>query len=392
VTAKGVEDTAFYTYVRFIGLNEVGGAPERFGTSIAQFHAANAENAKLRPRTMTTTSTHDTKRGEDVRARLAVLSEIPDAFATWLREWEELAAKHITILDEEDNLVAPSPVDRLLFYQTVIGAWPFEPHRIGSPAQERFTQRLVDYMTKAAREAKRDTSWLSTNEAYEAGLREFVAKVLCDPQLVASFASKAAAIATYGASNGLAQVILKIASPGICDNYQGSETWDLRLVDPDNRGPVDYAALRKLLAAKASPSELLESFRDGRLKLHLVARALRLRRAHPEIFLEGTYEPIAAQETWGEEVVAFVRSHASGRIACAVTRFPWHATGGGKSPWATGPVWGDRRLALPKGQWRNVLAGNSSDQLGVAEGKGVLMRDLFRDLPVALLFEPTESG
>jgi (1->4)-alpha-D-glucan 1-alpha-D-glucosylmutase len=396
VTAKGVEDTAFYTYVRFIGLNEVGGAPERFGTSIAQFHGVNAENAKLRPRTMTTTSTHDTKRGEDVRARLAVLSEMPDAFATWLREWEDLAAKHITTLDEEDHVVAPSPVDRLLFYQTVIGAWPFEPYRIGSPEQPRFTQRLVDYAIKAAREAKRDTSWLSTNDAYEAGLREFVTNVLRDPELVESFASKAAAIATYGASNGLAQAILKIASPGICDNYQGSETWDLRLVDPDNRAPVDYAALRKLLASNASPSELLESFRDGRLKLQLVARALRLRRAHPEIFVEGTYEPIPD----GEEVVAFVRKHATGRIACAVTRFPWHATGGGKSPWATGPVWGERRLALPAGRWRNVLAGNSSDQpspmetLPIVEagGEGVLLRDLFRDLPVALLFEPTERA
>lgn len=375
VTAKGVEDTAFYTYVRFVGLNEVGGAPERFGTTVAQFHAANEENLAKRPRTMTTTSTHDTKRGEDVRARLAVLSEMPDAFAAWLREWEQLAEKHRTTLDDEDGTVAPSPVDRLLFYQTVIGAWPF------GKADEQFTQRLSDYMVKAAREAKRDTSWLSTNDAYEAALREFVSKVLADPELQASFSSKAGAIATYGASNGLAQAILKIASPGICDNYQGSETWDLRLVDPDNRTPVDYATLRRLLAAPATPGELVDSFRDGRLKLHLVSRALRLRREHPAIFLEGTYEPVPD----GEELVAFVRDHPTGRVVCAVTRLPWHATGGGKAPWATGPVWGERRLVIPAGKYRNVLDPRPAEGAIVIPEGGVLVRDLFRDFPLALL-------
>lgn len=381
VTAKGVEDTAFYTYVRFVGLNEVGGSPERFGITIAQFHAANEENAKLRPRTMITTSTHDTKRGEDVRARLAVLSEMPDAFASWLRQWEVLAAKHTTTSEEEDHCVAPSAVDRLLFYQTVIGAWPFEK------PDDRFIDRMAEYMIKAAREAKRDTSWLSTNDAYENALRSFVSGVLNDQELVLSFASKAAAIATYGASNGLAQAILKIASPGICDNYQGSETWDLRLVDPDNRAPVDYAALKKLLDEKATAAELHESFRDGRLKLHLVARALRLRRDHPPIFLEGTYEPIPATHGDPEEVVAFLRKHATGRVVCAVTRFPWHATGGGKAPWATGPVWGDRRLALPSGHWRSALD-ERVIRVGDAEAReGVALSDLFRDHPVALLID-----
>ena len=381
VTAKGVEDTAFYTYVRFVGLNEVGGAPERFGTSVAQFHAVNEENLAKRPRTMTTRSTHDTKRGEDVRARLAVLSEMPDAFAAWVREWEALAMKHVSpeggpAMEEEDQAVAPSPVDRLLFFQTVLGAWPFDASENG--ALSRFELRLSDYMIKAAREAKRDTSWLSPNDAYEDALRRFVAGMLSDEAAVASFSARAAAIAPYGASNGLAQAILEIASPGICDHYQGSETWDLRLVDPDNRAPVDYAALRRLLASKATPRELVASFPDGRIKVQLIARALRLRRAHPELFLEGAYEAIPG----GDEIVAFVRGRAR-RVACAVTRLPWRATGGGKAPWATGPVWGDRRLLLPAGRWRNVL----DDRALEIPTTGVLVGDLFRYFPVAVLIE-----
>ena len=390
VTAKGVEDTAFYTYVRFIGLNEVGGAPEHFGTSIAAFHAANAENQRLRPRTMITTSTHDTKRGEDVRARLAVLAEMPEAFASWLREWEALAKPYVVPLEEDG--VAPSPVDRLLFYQTVLGAFPFDLGRAPSTV-ESFTNRLSEYMIKAAREAKQSTSWLAPDETYEEALRAFVKNTLADDALRESFASKSAAIATYGASNGLAQMLLKIASPGICDNYQGSETWDLRLVDPDNRTPVDYTALREALASSdtAKPAELIESFRDGRIKLQLLARALRTRRDHPALFLEGDYEPIAD----GEEVVAFRRKlpnengkePGTTRAVCAVTRFPWHATGGGKAPWATGPVWGERRLAIPAGKWRNVLDGRTLEVSESAAAKGVLVRDLFSDFPVALLLD-----
>lgn len=384
VTAKGVEDTAFYTYVRFVGLNEVGGAPERFGTTVTRFHAASEENLRKRPRTMTTTSTHDTKRGEDVRARLAVLTEMPEAFASWVREWEALAARHVMVLDEEDRAVAPSPVDRLLFYQTVIGAWPLGPVPPGSTAHAAFVRRIVDYAIKAAREAKVDTSWMSPNDGYEGALQAFTRGMLEDAEIGASFASKAAAIATYGASNGLAQAILKIASPGICDHYQGSETWDLRLVDPDNRGPVDYGALRAMLASAAPPSELLETFRDGRLKIQLVSRALRLRRARPAIFLEGTYEPLAQDE---DDVVAFVRTHRTGRVACAVTRLPWHATGEGRAPWPTGPVWGDRRLGLPAGTWRNVLDDRTVVVRGRVEDPGptLPLRDLFESYSVALL-------
>ena len=376
VVAKGVEDTAFYTYVRFVGLNEVGGSPERVGVSIPGFHAVNTEHLARWPRAMTTTSTHDTKRGEDVRARLAVLSEIPEAFAAWVREWLELAAPYTTSIDEEtaDVARAPSLPDQYLFFQTALGAYP-----LAHGPDEGFTRRLADYMIKAAREAKQHTSWLAPDDAYEGALRSFVENILGDEAFLESLEAKTNAIASYGASNGLAQVVLKIASPGIPDTYQGSETWDFRLVDPDNRTEVDYARLRKDLASLegANVRDLVASFRDGRVKLHVLSRGLRLRRSKPRIFIEGDYRPIDA----GDEIIAFVREHDAGAIACVVTRFPYRVTGG-RAPWACGDVWGDRTIALPEGRWRDALAQDRELTVGP---NGLLAADLFRDLPVALL-------
>ncbi|MBX3213649.1 MAG: malto-oligosyltrehalose synthase [Labilithrix sp.] len=376
VVAKGVEDTAFYTYVRFVASNEVGGSPDRFGTSIHAFHALNVERLARWPHAMTATSTHDTKRGEDVRARLAVLAEIPEAFAAWVREWLALAAPYTRSIDEEapDAARAPSAADQYLFFQTALGAYPLS----GGP-DATFTRRLSDYMIKAAREAKQHTSWLAPDDAYEDALKSFVEDVLSDEAFLESLDAKATAIATYGASNGLAAVVLKIASPGVPDTYQGSETWDLRLVDPDNRGPVDYARLRSDLAALdgASARDLVASFRDGRIKLHVVSRALRARRAMQRLFIEGDYRPIDA----GEEIVAFLREHDTGAIACAVTRFPYRVTGG-RAPWACGDVWDERTIAIPEGRWRDVLAG---DRELVVGAHGVAAPAIFADLPVALL-------
>ncbi len=376
VVAKGVEDTAFYTYVRFVVLNEVGGSPDRFGVSIPAFHAMNSERLARWPRTMTTTSTHDTKRGEDVRARLAVLSEIPEAFATWVREWQELGARYMSSIDEEGSDVprAPSMSDQYLFFQTALGAYP-----LAHGPDESFTRRLTEYMIKAAREAKQNTSWLAPDDAYEGALRSYVENLLADEAFLESLDAKATAIATYGASNGLLQVVLKIASPGVPDTYQGTETWDFRLVDPDNRTPVDYARLRKDLASLegANVRELARSFRDGRIKLHVLSRGLRLRRAKSRIFLEGDYRPIDA----GDEIVAFAREHDAGAVVCAGTRFPYRVTGG-RAPWACGDVWGDRTIAIPEGRWRDVL----TDDREIAVGpNGLPLATLFRDLPVALL-------
>jgi (1->4)-alpha-D-glucan 1-alpha-D-glucosylmutase len=370
VAAKGVEDTAFYTYVRFVALNEVGGSPDHFGTSIDELHAANLSRREKWPRTMTATSTHDTKRGEDVRARLAVLSEMPERWEAWVRAWSEIAQRHVTSVDDEP---APSATDRFLFFQTVLGAYPLS----GTP-DDTFEERAIAYAVKAAREAKQRTSWLATNEAYEEALTAFVSGMLGDHAFMKGLASASAEIATHGASNGLGQVVLEIASPGIPDRYQGSETWDLRLVDPDNRTPVDYqarwGALRAIEGKK--PRELLASFADGGIKLHVVRAGLLLRRSMPSVFLDGDYVPIDG----GEELLAFGRSHAGGAVVAAVTCRP-HRVTGGRARWAIGEVWGDRTLAVPPGKWRDVLSGREHT---VGDG-GLRVAALFAELPVALL-------
>lgn len=373
VVAKGVEDTTFYRFVRFAALNEVGAMPGQFGTSLAAFHAMNHEHHVKTPRTMLATSTHDTKRGEDIRARLAVLSEIPDHWAACVREWTALVAPFVTTSTEEDELEPmPGPKDQLLFFQTVLGAYPL----VGEP-DATFTKRLQDYMVKATREAKQHTSWLSPDEAYEGALTSFVERALADAGFRKSLAAQADLIAPHGAANGIAQVLIKIASPGIADTYQGSELWDLRLVDPDNRTPVDYAALRSAVRGLegAKVSALRDAYRDGRLKLHVVARALRLRRSKPEIFVGGDYQ---ALET-GDEIVGFVREHETGTVVCLAARFP-HRVTKGEVPWAIGDVW-TRTLPVPEGRYREVISDRIID-VGV---DGIPASQVFRDLPLALL-------
>jgi (1->4)-alpha-D-glucan 1-alpha-D-glucosylmutase len=369
VMAKSVEDTAFYTYVRFVALNEVGGGPSQFGTSIGELHAANELRRARWPRTMTATSTHDTKRGEDVRARLAVLSEMPGTWAAWVHEWLAIGSTFVTMIEDEP---APSIADQYLFFQTALGAYPL----LGGTDQ--LITRLVDYAVKAAREAKQHTSWLAPNAAYEDALKTFITGMFSTEAFETALETAADAIATYGVSNSLGQVLLKIASPGVPDTYQGSELWDLRLVDPDNRGPVDYEERRAALRALdgANPRDLLASYRDGRVKLHVLRAGLRLRRDMPKTFLEGDYAAIDA----GEDVVAFARTHAEGSVVCAVTRRPYTVTNG-RAPFAVDDAWGHRTLPVPRGEWRDALTGARH----VVEGEGLPAAKLFALLPVSLL-------
>ncbi len=372
VTAKGVEDTVFYTYVRFVATNEVGGDAERMGTSPHELHSANAERRERWPRTMIATSTHDTKRGEDVRARLAVLSEMPEEWAARVRDWEAHAQRHTRIVEDE---MAPSAADRYLFFQTVLGAWPMD---VPSSPSAAFLDRLVAYAIKAAREAKQRTSWLSGHEGYEQALEAFVRGVLGDREMLARITEAVRRTVTAGASNGLALSLLKATCPGVSDTYQGSETWDLRLVDPDNRAPVDYVRLRTLAArARTTPArELLATFADGAIKLHVLRAALRQRREMEDLFLAGTYEPIDA----GDEIFAFRRRHGGRAMACAAVRQP-HRITAGRSPWALGDAWGNRSIPVGDGSWRDVL---TETQHTVRDGRLPAAR-LFAELPVALL-------
>ena len=261
-------------------------------------------------------------------------------------------------------------------FQTALGAYPL----LG--ATDSLITRLVDYAVKAAREAKQRTSWLAPDEAYEAALKTYITGMFSTEAFETALETAADVIATYGVSNSLGQVVLKLASPGIPDTYQGSELWDLRLVDPDNRTPVDYedrrAALRSLEGA--TPRDLLASYRDGRVKLHVLRAGLHLRRAMPKTFLEGDYVPIDA----GDDVVAFTRNHPEGSVLCALTRRP-HRVTGGRAPFAIDDVWGHRELPIPRGEWRDALTG----AVHVVEGGGLAAAKLFEQLPVALLVSRT---
>ncbi|MCY1013017.1 malto-oligosyltrehalose synthase [Nannocystis pusilla] len=381
VIAKGVEDTALYRYNRLVCLNEVGCDPAIFGVSVDEFHAHNHRQREWFPRTMTTTATHDTKRGEDVRARLAVLSELPDEWRRAVSAWSRMSRPYRTRLDDDD--LAPTANDAYLFYQTVVGALPLDELGEGDAVPPAFVDRVAAYMEKATREAKERTSWIANDPAYEAAVQKFVREMLAHPGFCGPVVALARKLSTYGAVNGLAQVCLRLASPGVPDTYQGGELWDFSLVDPDNRRPVDYERRRQALAdiqarasdPRARARDLLANYLDGRIKLMVLHLGLAHRRRHRSLYLEGSYEPIAA----GKHVVAFRRAHGDQELVCVVPRLAYTLTGG-RQPWPLGAAWGEQSLALgPAAGWRDLLTGAEH------RGADVRLADVFADLPVSLL-------
>ncbi len=346
--AKGAEDTAFYCYNRLVSLNEVGGDPGRFGVSLEAFHAFCRRNAEHWPRTLLTTSTHDTKRGEDVRLRIDAITELMDA-------WSALVAGWLQAHEPYRHNGLPDHRTAYLLYQTLAGAWPIDAAR----AQE--------YMLKAARESKLFTSWMEPDAAYEAALHDFVAALLKDETFTTECAAFAANLDVIARTSSLAQTLLKLTAPGVPDFYQGSELWQLSLVDPDNRRPVDYDERRRLLAEakQLGATDLLERADSGRPKIWLIWKTLSLRNQRPDLF-DGAYEPLYAEGSQRDSVVAFRRG--DGLIAVAPRLVSRIASG-----------WDETTLTLPQGTWRNWLTGAN------LPGGDVRLDDLLRDFPVALL-------
>jgi isoamylase len=386
VMAKAVEDTAFYRFTRFVCLNEVGSMPDRFGTSLAEFHAQNAERARSFPLSMSTTSTHDTKRGEDVAARLAVLSELPQHWSRTLSRLRELSAP---LRKQLRGGPAPNPASEYLFYQTLVGAWP--PGWDGEQERAEFTARLASFMQKAGREAKQETSWTRPDAAYEEAVRAFVEGTLASEPFRHEARALCELIAPYGAVNGLAQTLLRLCSPGVPDTYQGAELWNLSLVDPDNRREVDFAARRRVLESLRQRAhdrhklgaELLDRYSDGAIKLYVHQIALALRRERRDLFTRGDYEPLPG----GEHVVAFTRGFEDERVVCIVPRFSYGLTHG-KQRFALGEVWKNARLPLPyAGRYRNLFSG---EVLHVE--RELRLAQVFAHFPVALLIEEPEGG
>ena len=388
VTAKGVEDTALYIYNRLVALNEVGSDPARYGEAVSTFHEKNERRRERWPDSLLGTSTHDTKRGEDVRARISVLSEIPDTWATHVRRWRMLNRR---FKREEGGQSAPGRNDEYLLYQTLVGAWPVLP---AEEAAEPLTARITAYMEKATKEAKRRTSWVNPDADYDRAVREFVTRVLAaDSPFRQVFLPFQRIVAVHGAVNSLAETLLKIASPGIPDFYQGSELWDLSLVDPDNRRPVDFSVRQQLLDGlrEGHPpfSELLGSWRDGRIKLLVTQRALTLRRELAALFRSGAYRPLPAAGERAEHVVAFARRDPENAVIVVVPRLSARLTGF-NGEWPLGQaVWGDTWLAIDQEE----LGGEYVDRLSglrvtpeLKDGRPVFsLGKLFEVLPVAML-------
>jgi (1->4)-alpha-D-glucan 1-alpha-D-glucosylmutase len=394
VTAKALEDTAFYVYLRLVALNEVGGEPDEFGTRPEAFHALNAARARDWPGSLSATSTHDTKRSEDVRTRIAALSEIPREWRGRLARWARLDRRHRT--DDAEDRPAPDRNDEYLLYQTIVGTFP-EDARPGTAAWEDWVGRVQRYMEKAIREAKVHTSWTNPSAEYEQSTRDFVAAALGAPALQDDLAPFAARIAAAARLSSLAQVALKLASPGVADVYQGCELWDLSLVDPDNRRPVDFGLRSRLLAAiserlAAGPAARArlarevsgdEGLRDGRAKLLLLREGLRLRRARPALFLEGAYRPLAPEGPHAAHVVAFARSLGGDALLCVVPRLVLRMRDESR-----GEVAWRARLPLPpdlRREWVDVVTGERRG------GEALEAADLFAAFPVALLLSTEGS-
>jgi (1->4)-alpha-D-glucan 1-alpha-D-glucosylmutase len=348
--AKGVEDTVFYNFNRLVSLNEVGGDPGVFGVSISDFHDANIERQKSYPRAMLASSTHDTKRSEDVRARISILSEIPAQWESAVERWSWHNGKHKTRDFPDRNT-------EYFLYQTMLGAWPIA------------TDRLLPYMEKSCREAKQHTNWLSPNEEFEAAVKNFIEAIYQDADFLSDFERFVTELILPGRINSLSQTLLKLTVPGIPDTYQGTELWDLSLVDPDNRRPVDYTLRRRLLAElkHLSVMEIVRRFDEGLPKLWTIYQGLRIRHSHRAAFGElGDYEPLLATGKKCHHAVAFLRG---GQVLVVVPRHPVKLAG----------EWADTVLDIPEGNWKNVLAD------AALQGGRTGVGDLLNAFPVALL-------
>ena len=395
VMAKGLEDTAFYRYNRLVSLNEVGGNPSRFGTSVEEFHRANQERLKSWPHSMLTSSTHDSKRSEDVRARINVLSEIPVGWWLRLRRWRDWNRKHHRVIEDQ---TAPTRNDEYLLYQTLVGAWPLEI--LDDASWQRFCQRIEEYMLKAAREAKRHTSWANTNTEYENALAAFTQAVLdrnLSNDFLQEFAEFHRRIARIAMFNSLSQCLLKLTSPGVPDIYQGNELWNFRLVDPDNRQPVDHEKRQQLLsqlqAEFHSSDDLIRQIKsmqtnlqDGKAKLYLTWKTLTLRTREVDLFQQGSYQPLTVMGSKAEHVVAFARQHNGRTAIIAAPRLCAKLLGDSLDTLSDESTWGDTRLLLPEDVARCYHDLYTGECMPCGDGtKQFSVGKLFRYFPVALL-------
>jgi (1->4)-alpha-D-glucan 1-alpha-D-glucosylmutase len=399
VMAKGLEDTAFYHYNRLISLNEVGGDPTRFGVSVNALHQANLERARRWPHAMLCSSTHDSKRSADVRARINVISEIAEDWRHHLAIWSRLNRSRKRLVDDKR---APDRNDEYLLYQTLLGTWP--PGVVEEQGLADYRDRIETYMIKAIREAKVHTSWINPNEEYEGAMRHFVRRLLSSPEknrFIEDFLPFQEKISRYGMLNGLSQTLLKLTSPGVPDFYQGTVSWQYTLVDPDNRRSVDHEMLRGkwnellagLSAAEAGRTAftrgLLDTLEDGKAKQFLITRTLALRRELDEVFRDGTYVPLSADGKRADHLFAFARRHENETVLMVAPR--WFARlCPDRETLPLGPtIWSETWIALPEDvggeRFINVLTDEYVSRVGRDGGWALEVDQVLANFPVALL-------
>jgi (1->4)-alpha-D-glucan 1-alpha-D-glucosylmutase len=387
--AKGFEDTALYRFYPLASLNEVGGEPTAFGIGLEHFHRWNQERLANWPDAMSGSSTHDTKRSEDMRARIAALSEIPDEWERAIERWYRMnsgARKNL-----EDGREVPDPNEEYLLYQTLVGIWPAIP--IDKAEREDLTKRIQAYMEKAVKEAKVHTSWMNANEEHDSALKEFLATILGEgSEFVADLAKFQTRIARAGILNSLSQTLLKIAAPGVPDFYQGTELWTLSLVDPDNRRPVDYASRRTMLAKiresahrdpLATVRDLLKDMSSGAIKMYLTNRAMEFRREHRELFMRGEYTALKVEGPRADHVVAFARKSASKWAIVLCGRFFMNLPEAPPLP-VDPNVWKETFVILDEGSPSKVTDIFTGASISIERGR-IVLSEAFAQMPVAML-------
>jgi (1->4)-alpha-D-glucan 1-alpha-D-glucosylmutase len=391
--AKGFEDTSLYRYHRLVSLNDVGADPLQFGVSPSQFHCDMQKRVQHWPHSMLATSTHDSKRSEDVRARIDVLSEMPEAWAEHVLRWRKSNSR----FKRQTATEMPTANDEYLFYQTLIGAWPLASS--SANLAKDFSQRVTEYMLKAIREAKDATSWANPNQEYEAATADFVTAALDDELFLDDFVPFQRTISHFGMLNSLSQTLLKLTVPGVPDTYQGNELWEFNLVDPDNRRSVDYGMHLRLLdeiqaSARFSDEQLLaysqrlsENMNDGRIKMYVTWRSLTLRNLFCDAFRYGDYILLQARGAYADHVLAFTRRAGHSQFVVIVPRLHVRLSGSDMRLPTGSAVWQDTVVQLPENasSLRNVFTGERIYPSRGDRGCDLNIASALNSFPVALL-------
>lgn len=384
--AKAVEDTAFYRSAVLLSRNDVGFDPQQFSAPLLDFHQKNTQRAENFPHNLLATATHDHKRGEDSRARLAVISERADWCREKIQHWQRLAKSLRVNLDEG---IAPSPGDEIIFYQTLLGSWPLALSAEDKPGLQAYLERLLLWQEKSVREAKLRSSWAAPKSDYEAACKKFLTQLLIAEdtrELRSQICAAAHSLAPAAAVNSLCQTLLRTTVPGVPDLYQGTEFWDFSLVDPDNRQPVDFAARKLALSQQTPPDKLLQQWQNGHIKQWLIGKVLGLRKTHWELFSQGSYQPLAVEGEQATHVIAFMRHFEGKTLIVIASRLIAGLLADSSTPHLAPATWGNTQVMIPSAFENIGFKSCLTTSEIIFSQKPIALREVLADFPVGILF------